>query len=68
MDTDTRELAEALRDAEDRLRYYRRCMPELVGMTEDGYAGTDEARRTDAALKRAVKALRRVGLEPINGP
>lgn len=67
MDADTRELAEALRAAEDRLRYYRTAMPELVGMTEDGYAGTDEARHADAALKRAVKALRRVGLEPITG-
>lgn len=68
MDADTRELAEALRDAEDRLRYYRLCMPELVGMTEQTYAGTEEAGLADAALKRAVKALRRVGLEPINGP
>ncbi|WP_448190973.1 hypothetical protein [Azospirillum sp. sgz301742] len=68
MDADTRELAEALRAAEDRLRYYRTSMPELVRMTEDGYAGTDEARHTDAALKRAVKALRKVGLEPITGP
>lgn len=68
MDTDTRELAEALRAAEDRLRYYRTTMPELVGMTEDGYAGTDEARRADEALKRAVKALRKAGLEPLTGP
>jgi len=65
---DVAELAAALRDAEDKLRYYRQCMPDLVDLPVMGYAATEEAREVDAALARAVAALQRVGVEPINGP
>ena len=66
LEADVAALAAALRDAEDKLRYDRLCMPDLVQLPVMGYAATEEARAVDAVLERAVAALRRVGAEPIN--
>ena len=34
-----------------RLEYYRAYLPSIYNMTEDQYASTEEAKRTDLAIK-----------------
>lgn len=55
--SDCRTIERRLNACLRQLEYYRRFMPHLVGLSEEDYAKSQEAKNTDEAIANARKPL-----------